>query len=102
MNCGYSVKGDSQSKKIALSVLLCAIWYHLYNFKNVKNIHGEVLILVLKVTLVLGCFSYFLNCTNGTKSRNALHIYDLTCYECFETYDTFCFKRCKYFMQKLH
>ena len=24
----------------------CAIWYHLYNLKNVKNIHGGVLILV--------------------------------------------------------
>ena len=23
----------------------CAIWYHLYNLKNVKNTHGGVLIL---------------------------------------------------------
>ena len=23
----------------------CAIWYHLYNLKNVKNIHGEVSLL---------------------------------------------------------
>ena len=27
-------------------VMRCAIWYHLYNLKNVKNIHGEVLLLV--------------------------------------------------------
>ena len=27
-----------------------------------------------KVTLLHGCFSHFLNCTNGTKSRNASHI----------------------------
>ena len=27
-------------------VMLCAIWYHLYNLKNVKNTHGGVLILV--------------------------------------------------------
>ena len=27
-------------------VMLCAIWYHLYNSKNVKNIHGGVLLLV--------------------------------------------------------
>ena len=27
-------------------VMLCAIWYHLYNLKNVKNIHGGVLLLV--------------------------------------------------------
>ena len=56
----------------------CAIWYHLYNLKNVKNTHGGVLLLVklqalatlLKVTLLHGCFSCFLNCTNGTKSLN--------------------------------
>ena len=27
-------------------VMRCAIWYHLYNFKNLKNIHGEVLLFV--------------------------------------------------------
>ena len=27
-------------------VMHCAIWYHLYNLKNAKNTHGEVLILV--------------------------------------------------------
>ena len=26
--------------------MLCAIWYHLYNLKNVKNIHGGKLLLV--------------------------------------------------------
>ena len=26
--------------------LFCAIWYHLYHFKNVKNTHGGVLLLV--------------------------------------------------------
>ena len=40
-----------------------------------KNIHGGVLILrlqpatLLKLTLLHGCFSRFLNCTNATKSR---------------------------------
>ena len=61
-----------------------AIWYHFYNLKNVKNTHAGVLISVkvaglkpatlLKLTLLHGCFSRFLNCTNGTKSRNAPHI----------------------------
>ena len=60
------------------------IWYHLYNLKNVKNTHGGLLLLVksqalkaatvLKVTLLHGCFSRFLNCTNGSKSRNTSHI----------------------------
>ena len=27
-------------------VMRCAIWYHLYNFKNVKNTHGGVSLLV--------------------------------------------------------
>ena len=42
----------------------------LYNLKNIKSTHGGV----LKLTLLHGCFSYFLNCPNGTKSRNAPHI----------------------------
>ena len=51
----------------------CAIWYHLYNLKNVKNNHGGVL-LSLKVTLLHVRFSSSLNCTTDTKSRNASHI----------------------------
>ena len=58
-----------------LYVVRCAIWYHLYNLKNVKNTHGGVLILVkLKLTLLHGCFSRFLSCKNSAKSRNASHI----------------------------
>ena len=30
----------------AVYVVCCAIWYHLYNLKNVKNTHGGVLLLV--------------------------------------------------------
>ena len=41
--------------------MFCAIRYHLYNLKNMKNTHGRVLFLV---TLLHGCFSSFLNCTN--------------------------------------
>ena len=62
--------------------MLCVIWYHLCNLKNVKNTHGGVLASVagfnnetlLKVTLLHGCFLRLLNCTDGTKSRNASHI----------------------------
>ena len=32
-------------------VMLCAIWYHLYNLKNVKSNHGGVLLLVKLQTL---------------------------------------------------
>ena len=64
-------------------VMYYTIWYHLYNLKNMKKTHGGVLLLVkpatlLKVTLLHGCFSRFLNCANGTKSRKASHIYILT------------------------
>ena len=65
----------------------CAIWYYLHNLKNVKNTHGGVLLLVkleaeacncttskIKVTLLHGCFSRFLNCKNDTKLRKASHI----------------------------
>ena len=58
----------------------CSIWYHLYNLNNVKNTHGGVLISVklqaLKLTLFHGCFSRFVNCTNGIKSRNASQMFD--------------------------
>ena len=47
--------------------MLCAIWYHLYNLKNVKNTHNGMLLLgklQAEATLFHGCFSRFLNCTN--------------------------------------
>ena len=55
-------------------VMLCTIWYHLYNIKNVKNIHDGLLLLVKLGFQLLTIFatrsiSRFLNCANGTKSR---------------------------------
>ena len=41
--------------------------------KNMKNTHGGVLLFV-KVSLLYGCFSRFLNCTNSTKSPKASSI----------------------------
>ena len=49
-----------------IHVMLCAIWYHLYNLKNVENTHGGVLRLVKLQSSAS-------TCTNGTKSRNASH-----------------------------
>ena len=49
------------------------IWYHLHNLKNVKNAHEGVLLLA-KLTFLHGCFSRFLSCTNGTKSRKISHL----------------------------
>ena len=67
-------------------VISCAIWYHWYNLKNVKNnTHGGVLLLVKKQDEACNftksnapswVFSRFLNCTNSTKSRNAPHMSD--------------------------
>ena len=39
-------------------MMLCAIWYHLYNFKKVNNTHGGVLLL-LKILHLHGCFCVF-------------------------------------------
>ena len=36
----------SVGKKVDIYEMLCAIWYHLYNFKNLKNTRGGVLLLV--------------------------------------------------------
>ena len=35
-----------REKTLELYVMHCAIWYHLCNFKKVKNTHGRVLLLV--------------------------------------------------------
>ena len=57
-----------EASAFSLFAMLCAIWYHLYILKNVRNIHGGVLLLAkcrlqpapfLKVTLFHGCFSRF-------------------------------------------
>ena len=56
--------------------MLCAIWYHLHNLKNLKSTHGGVLFLVMLQALKLlhACFSSLLNCTNCTKWHNVSHI----------------------------
>ena len=60
------------------NLMRCAISYHLYNLKNVKNTHGGISLLVklqaLAVIALHGCFSRFLNCTNRTKSGKASQI----------------------------
>ena len=64
--------------------MLRRIWYHLYNFKNVKNTNGGVLLLVklqakvhnfTKSNTPPWVFSRFLNYTNGTKLGKASHIH---------------------------
>ena len=39
-----------------ISVMFCAIWYHLHNFKNVRNSHGGV---QAKMHSSMECFSQF-------------------------------------------
>ena len=56
----------------------CNVWLDLVpfvQFKNVKSTHGGVLLLVLKVTFLNGCFSRVLNCSNGTKSRKTSQMF---------------------------
>ena len=63
----------SHKLQLCKYVMFSTICYHLCNLKNVKNTHGGVLL--LKVTLLHGCFSHFLNYANGTKSRKASHTF---------------------------
>ena len=55
---------------LEIYAMFCAIWNHSYNFKNMKNTHGGVLLLVELqlfsrilafnfLTVLHGCFSYF-------------------------------------------
>ena len=48
--------------------MLCRVWYHFHNLKNMKNTHGGVLLLAKNNLPPWVFFSCFLNCTNGTKS----------------------------------
>ena len=66
---------------LCIQIVICDALYDLVpsaQFKNVKNTHGDGGVLhpaaLLKVTFVRGCFSRFLNCTNGTKSCNSSYI----------------------------
>ena len=43
---------------------------HPWRSVNLSRVAG-----LLKLTLLHGCFLRFLNCTNGTKSRNASHLF---------------------------
>ena len=62
---------------------LCAIWCHLENLKNVNYNLGEAILLAklqasacnfTKSNTSPWMFFMFLNCTNGAKSRKALHL----------------------------
>ena len=60
--------------------MLCAVCYHLYNLKNVKNTHEGVLLSVklqayfTKNNTPPWVFIPFSNCTNGTK--RATHLFE--------------------------
>ena len=68
-------------------VMLCTIWYHSFNFKNVKNTHeGDIFLVKLQAStcnftkiITLSFTSHFLNCTDGTKSRKASYMIHLKC-----------------------
>ena len=63
------ISESSHEIQLYISAMRCVICYDLYNFKNVKNTHGGVLIFNS---------SGFLNCTNGTKSLNASQVISIT------------------------
>ena len=42
----HSIGLHFQSNKWFLHTMLCAIWYHLYKFKNEENTHEGMLLLV--------------------------------------------------------
>ena len=63
---------------------LFATWYDLYNLKSCGNYAWRIVtfskvitfrvLLLLIVTLLQGCFSRFLDCTDYTKPRKASHL----------------------------
>ena len=53
--------------------MLWAIWYHLYNLKNMKNTLLKPATL-LKVALLHECFERFLHFANGTEMLKSSHM----------------------------
>ena len=67
-----------------LYLTLCIIWYHLYNFKNVKNTHGWVVLLVklqtetcnfTKSNISPWMFFHVFQILQMVKNRTKHHIY---------------------------
>ena len=50
-----TVTGSFYPDTVKLCVLRCAIWYHLYNLKDVKNTHRGVLHLVKLQAALKAC-----------------------------------------------
>ena len=63
---------NKNSHDVLKVVIFCATWHRFYNLKNVKNTHEECYLqLYYEQHSSMGVFHVFLNCINGTKSRNA-------------------------------
>ena len=45
-NLKISIAATHHHQQLKILVMSYAIWYHLYNLKNVKNTHGGVLLLL--------------------------------------------------------
>ena len=57
--CLFGTSKSPPSRLNYTIVVRCAIWQHLYNFKNVKNTHGGVLILVQLYRILVQDFNTF-------------------------------------------
>ena len=67
----------------------CSVLFYVDCQQAFPAIETCVLRLAVKATLLHGCFSRLLNCTNGTKSRNALHVYIFLKIQCQYSKATF-------------
>ena len=54
--------------------MVCAMWHHLYNFKNVKNTSVDISKAAGFSAGFQASASRFLNCTNGIKSCKASQV----------------------------
>ena len=76
------------SKMFVIPPQISSIFSAWKEWQPCSKVAGFYLATLLKVTLLHGCFSRFLNCTNGTRSRETSHI--------FITFQTiFYFRKCR-------
>ena len=58
---------EKSCRKVGGINMVCAIWHHLYNFKNVKNTSVDISKVAGFSAAFQASASRFLNCTNGIK-----------------------------------
>ena len=92
----YNARIDLPALKMIAYVMRCAIWYHFYNWKNMKNTYGGVLILVkLQASIMLKwrkLLALIIETVFSILVGKKAFVFNLISFLATEIQDIFCFK----------